>query len=101
MRGVRWNDGFGVFPKPTFEKDKNMIFTGVWRVFPEKGIAFNSHNGNAAYIQATPDGFVIWGINIPATWMLKELADWVAKNMTPNVDFSGSTPLYGGESAGK
>ena len=61
-----------------------MIFTGVWRVFPEKGIAFNSHNGNAAYIQATPDGFVIWGINIPATWMLKELADWVAKNMTPN-----------------
>jgi hypothetical protein len=24
LRGVRWNDGFGVLPEPTFEKGKTM-----------------------------------------------------------------------------
>lgn len=63
---------------------ESMIFTGVWRVFPERGFALNCHNGTAAYIEATTDGYVVWGVNIPADYMLRQLAEWVASNMMPS-----------------
>ena len=74
-----------------FMRDR-IIITGVWRVYPDRGIAFNSHNGNAAYFRTTESGIAVWGINVPARWMLKELAEWVVKTMTPNAGVTGLAP---------
>ena len=61
-----------------------MITTGVWRVYPNLGVAINIHNGNTAYMQRARDIISVLGINIPAKWTMEELINWAKDNAFVN-----------------
>jgi hypothetical protein len=48
------------------------IHYGSWWIYPSEGYAINLHNGNRAYINNKE----VYGVNLPAKWMLEELAEW-------------------------
>ena len=59
-----------------------MIVThGVWRIYPLDGIAFNCHNGNPARINFTASGVSVTSVNVPAKWMLEQLAKWAVASI--------------------
>lgn len=60
----------------------HFINIGEWRFYPEFLGAQNMHNGNWAQFSQTDGGWQVTCVNCPATWMLKELADWFGKWIT-------------------
>ena len=60
-------------------RQAHSIYVGQWRFYPELTVAQNMHNGARAFFTHTPDGeWIVSCTACPATWMLKELAEWFA-----------------------
>ena len=48
----------------------------AWRIFPQWRAAQNQHNGT----WAVWDNAVVRVVNVPATFMLEDLAGWIKEN---------------------
>ena len=60
-----------------------MIPHGTWRIWPDYQIAQNIHNGSIFEWQHTVDGISGFVVNVPAQYMVDQIAEWLKATYFP------------------